>query len=93
LAGYPGCAHDNQVYHATGFVKGPHDYFAEMECNIGDSAFQNSLFMVSSFCKVKGETLDSNHKSFNTKLAIVKIYSEHCIGILKDNFLGKDESE
>ena len=86
LAGYPGCAHDNRVYNATGFVKCPNDYFAEMEHNIGDSAFQNSPFMVSSFRKAKGELLESNHESFSTKLAIVRIRSEHGIGILKGRF-------
>jgi len=49
LAGFPGCAHDSRVYHATSFVKRPNDYFADMEHNIGDSAFENSLFMVLSF--------------------------------------------
>jgi len=86
LAGFPGCAHDNRVYNATGFVKRPNDCFADMEHNIGDSAFENSPYMVSSFRKGKGETLVEDHEKFNTKLAIVRIRSEHCIGILKGCF-------
>jgi len=86
LAGFPGCAHDNRVYNATGFVKRPNDYFADMEYNIGDSAFEKSPYMVSSFRKGKGETLVEDHEKFNTKLAIVRIRSEHCIGILKGRF-------
>jgi len=86
LAGFLGCAHDNCVHNATGFVKRPEDCFADMECNIGDSAFENSPFMVSSFGKGKGETLVEEHEKFNTKLAIVRIRSEHCIGILKGRF-------
>jgi len=86
LAGFPGCAHDNRVYNATGFVKRPNDYLADMEYNIGDSAFEISPYMVLSFRKGKGETLVEDHEKFNTRLAIVRIRSEHCIGILKGRF-------
>ena len=86
LAGFPGCAHANRAYNTTGFVKRPNDYFADMEYNIGDSAFENSPFMVSSFRKGKGKTLVEDHEKFNTKLATVRIRSEHCIGILKGRF-------
>jgi len=86
LAGFPGCAHDNRVHNATGFMKRPNDCFADMEHNIGDSAFENSPFMVSWFRKGKGEMLIECHEKFNTKLAKVRIRSEHCIGILKGRF-------
>lgn len=61
LAGCPGCAHDNCVHNATSFMKRPNDWFGEMECDIRDSAFQNSPFMVSSFRKAKGEVLERDH--------------------------------
>ena len=86
LAGYPGSCHDNRVYNNTGFVKNPEAYFSEMEYNMGDSAFSNSPFMVSSYRKAKGELLEADHKKFNTKLAKLRIRSEHCIGILKGRF-------
>ena len=86
LAGYPGSCHDNRVYNNTGFVKNPEAYFSEMEYNMGDSAFSNSPFMVSSYRKAKGELLEEDHEKFNTKLAKLRIRSEHCIGILKGCF-------
>jgi len=86
LAGYPGSCHDNRVYNNTGFVKNPKEYFSEMEYNMGDSAFSNSPFMVSSYRKAKGELLEADHEKFNTKLAKLRIRSEHCIGILKGRF-------
>jgi len=86
LAGYPGSCHDNRVYNNTGFVKKPQDYFLQMECNMGDSAFANSPYMVSSFRKAKGELLEPDNESLNTKLAKLRIHSEHCIDILKGRF-------
>jgi len=83
LAGYPGSCHGNHVYNNTGFVKNPAAYFSEMEYNMGDSAFSNSPFMVSSYRKAKGE---ADHEKFNSKLAKLRIRSEHCIGILKGCF-------
>jgi len=86
LAGYPGSCHDNHVYNNTEFVKKPKDYFSPMEYNMGDSAFANRPFMVSSFRKAKGQWLEPDHEAFNTKLAKLRICSEHCIGILKGRF-------
>jgi len=53
---------------------------------MGDSAFSNSPFMVSSYRKAKGESLEADHEKFNSKLAKLRIRSEHCIGILKGCF-------
>ena len=86
LAGYPGSCHDNRVYNNTGFVKNPKACFSEMEHNVGDSAFSNSPFMVSSYRKAKGELLEADHEKFNTKLAKLRIRSQRCIGILKGRF-------
>jgi len=86
LAGYPSSCHDNRVYNNTGFVKNPQAYFSLMEYNMGDSAFANSPFMVSSFRKAKGGLLELDNEAFNTKLAKLRIRSEHCIGILKGRF-------
>jgi len=53
---------------------------------MGDSAFANSPFIVSSFRKAKGELLEPDNEAFNTKLAKLRIRSENCIGILKGRF-------
>jgi len=86
LAGYPGSCHDNFVYINTGFARKPQDYFLLIEHDMGDSAFANSPHMVSSFRKAKGELLEPDNEAFNTKLAKLRIRSEHCIGILKGRF-------
>jgi len=84
LAGCPGSCHDNRVHNNTGFVKKPEDHFSLLECNMGDIAFVNSLFMVSLFRKANGQLLEPDHKS----PAKLRIHSKHCIGILRQAFLG-----
>lgn len=86
LAGFPGSAHDNRVFKATRLYKKPNDYFAPREYCIGDSAFENTPFMVSAFKKPKGESMPLSHEKFNEKLAKLRITSEHTIGILKGRF-------
>jgi len=53
---------------------------------MGDSAFSNSPFMVLSHRKAKDELLEADHKKINSKLAELRIHSEHCIGIVKGRF-------
>ena len=85
-SGYPGSAHDNRVYRNMDIFHHPDNYFSEMEFNIGDSAFSNSPFMVSSFKKQQGEEIPEEHDRFNKLLSKVRIRSEHTIGILKGRF-------
>jgi DDE superfamily endonuclease len=86
LAGYPGSAHDNRIFKATKLASNPNEFFDAMQYIIGDSAFENSWFMVSAFKKPRDETIPKNQESFNEKLAKLRIVSEHCIGILKGRF-------
>jgi DDE superfamily endonuclease len=86
LAGFPGSAHDNRVFRATRLYQNPRSYFAEREYSIGDSAFENTPFMVSAHKKPVGETLPDRYEKFNEKLARLRIISEHCIGLLKGRF-------
>jgi len=62
------------------------NYFSENEFNLGDSAFSNSAFMVSSFKKQSGEEIPEEHERFNKLLSKVRMRSEHTIGILKGRF-------
>jgi DDE superfamily endonuclease len=86
LSGFPGSAHDNRVYKATMPGTDPNSHFADREYCIGDSAFENSPYMVSAFKKPKGQSIPKEHERFNEKLARLRIISEHCIGILKGRF-------
>jgi hypothetical protein len=64
----------------------PHSYFDPMQYSVGDSAFENSWFMVSAFKKPKRHPIPISHEKFNEKLAKMRIISEHCIGMLKGCF-------
>ena len=86
LAGFPGSAHDNRIFKATKLFQKPEQYFSDREYLIGDSAFENSSFMVSAFKKPKGEVIPKQHEKFNEKLAQLRVISEHTIGILKGRF-------
>jgi DDE superfamily endonuclease len=86
LAGYPGSAHDNRIFKASKPATNPSDFFAPREYCIGDSAFENSFFMVAAFKKPKGASIPIAHEKFNEQLARLRIVSEHCIGILKGRF-------
>jgi len=86
LAGFPGTAHDNRIWKATKLATTPESYFDPMQYSVGDSAFENSWFMVSAFKKPKDHAIPASHEKFNEKLARMRIISEHCIGMLKGRF-------
>jgi hypothetical protein len=86
LGGYPGSAHDSRVFKASRVASDPKAHFADREYCIGDSAFENSWFMVSAFKKPKGLAIPEAHAKFNEKMARLRIISEHCIGMLKGRF-------
>jgi DDE superfamily endonuclease len=86
LAGFPGSAHDNRVFKATKIAQKPASFLAENQYLVGDSAFENSWFMVSAFKKLPNSQLPEEQEHFNTKLSRLRILSEHCIGILKGRF-------
>jgi len=85
-SGCPGCAHDNRVYRNMDVHQNPQNYFSENTFNIGDSAFSNSQFMVSSCKKQTGKEIPDEHDRFNKLLSKVLMRSEHTIGILKGRF-------
>ncbi|POM74950.1 hypothetical protein PHPALM_8006 [Phytophthora palmivora] len=49
----------------------------------GESAFQASSPIVPTFKKPVECMMYPNHTHFNSKLAEIRIVSEHCIGLLK----------
>ena len=62
------------------------EYFNNKQYLLGDSAFQNTTFMVSSYRKPAGGTMNLYEEKFNTALARPRVLSEHCIGIWKGRF-------
>jgi hypothetical protein len=86
LSGFPGSAHDNRVFKNTSLKKHPASHFDCQQYIVGDSAFENDWFMVSSFKKVANTMLAEDQELFNSKLSRLRIVSEHCIGILKGRF-------
>jgi hypothetical protein len=63
------------------------DFFSHLEYLLGDSAYSCSSVMVQAFKKHPGcAHLPRDQENFNTRLAKVRIVSEHCIGILKGRF-------
>jgi len=53
---------------------------------LGKSAFSTSAEMVLAFKKGHNANLSEEKKYYNTKLAKVRIKSEHCNGLLKAQF-------
>ena len=86
MSGFPGSAHDNRVYNATKLVRNPTKYFGDKFYVIGDSAFENSNTMVSAFKCPRNQQLCAEKEKFNTRLAMLRIISEHTIGIVKGRF-------
>jgi hypothetical protein len=86
LSGWPGSAHDNRVWNQTQPCMYPEKYFGDKQYILGDSAFENSNNMVSSFKCPRGMELPRYMEVFNTALASPRISSEHTIGMLKGRF-------
>jgi len=84
--GWPGSVHDNCVWANSEIYLGTDKYFYQKEYLLGDSAFSTSAVMIPAFKKGQKRNLSGDKRFFNTKLAKVRIKSEHCIGLLKARF-------
>jgi len=84
--GWPGSLHDNQVCSNSNVYLSKEKYFSNKEYLLGDLAFSASMVMVPAFKRSLNATLREEQKYFKTKLAKVRIKSEHCIGLLKARF-------
>jgi len=83
---WPGSMHNNQVWLNSNVYLAKEKYFSNKEYLHGDSAFSASMVMVPAFKKGQNATLSDERKYFNTKLAKVRIKSEHCVGLVKARF-------
>jgi DDE superfamily endonuclease len=86
LSGWPGSSHDNRVWSNTTVCQRPHENFSERQYLLGDSAFENSWYMVFSYKCPKGMELGRQQELFNNALAKPRISAEHTIGMLKGRF-------
>jgi hypothetical protein len=63
------------------------ELFQQLEFIFGDSALNPSKRMVPSYKKNAGQScLNTQNEFFNDKLSSARIKSEHCIGLLKNQF-------
>jgi DDE superfamily endonuclease len=86
LAGFPGSTHDNRIYSNTELFNYPDKYFGDNYFVLGDSAFENTNTMVTSFEKLSRESLSKEKEGFNTYVGRLRITSEHTIGMLEGRF-------
>jgi len=84
--GWPGSVHDNRVWSNSEIYLNRDKYFDQWEYLLGDSTFSTSAVMVPAFKKGHNSSLSEEKRFFNTKLAKIRIKSEHCIGLLKARF-------
>jgi len=84
--GWPGSVQDNRVWSNSEIYLGRDKYFDHKKYLLGDSAFSTSAVMIPAFKKGHNSSLSEEKRFFNTKLAKVRIKSEHCIGLLKARF-------
>ena len=86
VAGWPGSTHDNRIARNTAMWNSPSEFFEDHEYIIGDSAFENTWFMVSAFTAPPGQSLVGDKRQFNTCMSRARVISEHTIGLLKGRF-------
>ncbi|ETN17230.1 hypothetical protein PPTG_21631 [Phytophthora nicotianae INRA-310] len=84
--GWPGSSHDNRVWRNCKLARNREQHFNMNEYLLGDSAYQPSNVMVSSYKTIRGGQLSTKEEGFNSQLAKIRIRVEHCIGMLKGRF-------
>ena len=85
--GWPGSVHDNRIWKNSVIHSQKEAYFMNGEYLLGDSAFNNSNIMVSSYKRAAGtSTLPPGQKWFNDKLSTPRSKVENTIGIWKGRF-------
>ena len=57
VAGWPGSAHDNRVFHNSHMYQNPTNYFTHQQYLLGDSAYECHPFIVSAYKKPQGSAI------------------------------------
>ena len=86
VAGWPGSAHDNRVFHNSHMYQRPTNYFTYWQYLLGDSAYECHPFIVSAYKKPQGSAIPCVQEMFNTALSKPWVESEHAIGMWKGRF-------
>lgn len=86
LAGWPGSSHDNRVWSNAAPFRDPVAFFSSNQYLLGDTAFRPSQHIVPPYKKLPGALLSREQEFFNSKLSIIRVRSEHCIGLVKARF-------
>jgi hypothetical protein len=85
--GWPGSVHDNRIWSNTKIIHEPYNYFSASEYIIGDTAFTNSLILVTSYKRASGQAyLSAGQSWFNEKINSPRSGVENAIGIWKGRF-------
>jgi hypothetical protein len=85
-SGWPGSVHDNRIFKNTTIFTNPDNFFDKKQYILGDSAFENHSFMVSSYRSPQGQPIAREKEVFNHAMSKPRVISEHTIGILKGRF-------
>jgi DDE superfamily endonuclease len=85
-AGWPGSAHDNRILRTSRLSCRFQEYFTPEEYMLGDSAFTNRSFVVTTYKEVSGHMLAHHKRKFNEIVKPPRAISEHTNGILKGRF-------
>lgn len=83
VSGWAGSTHDNRMWRSCKIFKAPEAFLSETEYIIGDSAFENSNIMVTTYRAPTGGLLQGSKQRFNDLLSSPRVISEHVNGILK----------
>jgi len=86
VTGWPGSSYDNRVWSNCAVCRYPEKFFAGGEYILGDSAFRPSRRMIPPFKNLPGAVVTRERDFFNSKLAKVRVRTEHCIGLIKARF-------
>jgi len=81
-----GSVHDNRVWLNSDVYLSKEKYFNNKEYLLGDLAFLALSVLAPAFKKGRNSNLRDDQCYFNTKLAKLRIKSEHCLGLLKARF-------
>ena len=82
-SGWAGSTHDNRMWHNCKIFRNPNEFLSETQYIIGDSAFENSHIMVTTYRAPTGGLLQGSKQKFNDLLSSPRVISEHVNGILK----------